>query len=148
MITTMPITDLDVEQLRLHVASGEFLDSFTDVFGNVQPAMTWQVGKVDLTAVSSNERVFMIRNNGGVTNGSDRFFYKERLMSISIFGAQGDSDSIIIQSFANTLEKWLVENYTDGKCLMSIQSQGVSGPYTTDDSREVFEISLSVKFNI
>ena len=46
------------------------------------------------------------------------------------------------------MEKWLVANPKDGGCIFDITSNGVDGPYTLADSRRVYEINLSVKFNI
>lgn len=142
------IANLDVEQLSEHLVLGGFLAPFTDIFGNPQPAPLVQKNEVDLTSVDNSARVILIRTTGGVTNSANRTLYKERSMMVVVFGKTGEKDSVIAQGLAEDMEEWLVDNYSDGQCLMNIVSSGVTGPMISGDSRRAYEISLSVSFNI
>lgn len=138
------IESLNVEQLRQHLISGGFLDSFTDIFGSNQPAPKTQMNELDLTTVRENDRVVMIRNTGGVTN-SDNYQYDVRNMLIIVVGIAGESDSIIANGLAIDMHKYLQQNFTSD-CIFNIVSRGVTGPFTMPDSRRAYEINLQVSF--
>lgn len=142
------IADLEEEQLKQHLISGGFLTSFTDVFGNNQPAPITQILEIDLTEVEPVDRVIMIRNTGGISNPATGVFFVQRNMLISVVGQQGSTDSVIVKGLAQDMEKWLKQNITDDECMFNIQSSGVSGPFITEDSRRAYEINLQVSFNI
>lgn len=141
------IADLDVEQLKNHLISGGFFDPFTDILGDSQPAPTRQMNELDTTNLG-NKRVIMIRNTGGISNSANRTLYKERSMLIGVVGLVGESDSVIAGGLAESIERWLVKNYTDGKCLMNVVSQGVSGPFLMGDGRRAYEVNIICSFNI
>ncbi len=142
------ITDLEVSQLEQHLRTGGWLAAFTDILGNAQPAPIFQAYEIDLTQVKNNDRVVMIRETGGVSNAATRVLFKQRNMVVSVVGNGGVSDLIIVKGLAEDMEKWLVANPQNGACLTNIVSSGVSGPFTTEDSRRVFEINLNVTFSI
>lgn len=141
------IADLDVEQLKNHLITGGFFDPFTDIFGNSQPAPTRQMNELDTTNLG-NKRVIMIRNTGGISNPRSRPFYKERMMMIGVVGLVGESDSVIAQGLAESIERYLVNSYKDTNKLFSVQSQGVSGPFLMDDGRRAYEVNIICSFNI
>lgn len=142
------LADLEVPQLETHLRTGGFLAAFTDIFDVAQPAPAFQAYEVDLTCVQPDQRVVMIRETGGVNNPQTRVLFKMRNMTISVFSKSGQTDSIVTKGLAEAMEQWLVANPFDDGCLNNIVSSGVSGPYTTEDSRRVYEIRLAVTFAI
>lgn len=142
------IADLEVSQLEAHLISGGFLSTFTDIYGDNQPAPMTQLDEIDETKLANNSRVVMIRTTGGITNPATRYQYKERIMTIVILGNQGKQDRVIIKGLADSMEKWLIANPSDGQCIFNIVSSGVNGPFIYDSSRRAYEITLSVSFNI
>ena len=144
----MSLQNLEVTQLENHLRSGGFLDGFTDVFNEQQPAPNLQINELRLDNLPANERALMIRTTGGITNPSTRHQIKQRSMAVYVVGMQGEGDSIIVNGYADEIERWLVANPQDGACLSNISSSGVSGPDITEDSRRVYEINMLVTFNI
>ena len=142
------LADLEVPQIEAHLRTGGFLAPFTDIFGNAQSAPKFQPYEVDLTSVTPNQRVVLIRDTGGVTNPQTRVLFKMRNMTISVFSKSGLTDLMVVKGLTEQMEKWLVANPFDSGCITNIVSSGVSGPFTTDDSRRVFEINLNVTFSI
>ncbi len=142
------IADLEVSQLEAHLVSGGFLTSFTDIYGDAQPAPVVQLDEIDETKISNNARAVMIRTTGNITNASTRYQYKERNMLIVVLGNQGKQDRVVIKGLADAMEEWLVANPQDGGCIFNIVSSGVNGPFIYDSSRRAYEINLSVSFNI
>ena len=142
------ITDLEESQLEQHLVDGGFLDAFIDILGNPQPAPITQILEFDLTFISANDRVILIRNVGGVNNPSTNTLFTQRNMLVSVVGNTSANDSLIVKGLAVDMEKWLKENVTDNECIYNITSNGVSGPFIFDDSRRVYEINLLVGFNI
>lgn len=142
------IADLEEDQLAEHLIAGGFLGAFTDIFGNAQPAPINQMLEFDLTDVSANDRVVMIRNTGGVSNPSTNTLFTQRNMIIAIVGNTSAADGLIAKGLAMDIEKYLKENVTDNKCIFNITSSGVNGPFIFDDSRRVHEVNVLVSFNI
>ncbi len=148
------IANLEVKQLEDHILFGGFLSSFTDIFGNSQPAPKSQAFELNLTPdsndvdpVKPNDRVVMIRNSGNVTS-STRASFKSRPMLVLVVGRVGESDRVIANGLADDIENYLVKHYSDGGCIANIESSGVTGPFVTGDSRRFFEINITVMFNI
>lgn len=142
------IANLEVEQLKQHLISGGFLAVFTDIFANPQPAPITQELEVDFTSVKPDDRVIMIRTTGNISNPSTRTFFKERMMLVMVAGKVGEADSVIAGGLAEDMENYLMANPTDNGCIFDISSRGVNGPLISDDSRRVYEINISVSFNI
>ena len=145
---TITIADLDVEKLKNHLVTGGFFSSFTDILGNSQPAPKRQMNELNTTGISANDRIIMLRNTGGISNSRNRTLYKERMMMIGVVGRVGETDSVIAQGLAESIERWMVKNYTDGQCLMNVVSQGVSGPFMMEDGRRAYEVNVICSFNI
>jgi len=141
------IADLEVRQLELHLIAGGFLASFTDILGGSQPAPTFQAFELDLTDKPPTERVVMIRKTGNLS-APDRTFFKSQPMMVLVVGEATQLDSVIANGLAIDMERYLVENATDGGCIANIVSSGVVGPFITPDGRRAFEINLVVSFNI
>lgn len=142
------IADLEEEQLKQHLLSGGFLTSFTDIFGDAQSAPITQMLEFDLTDIQPDDRIILIRNTGNVSNPSTNVLFTQRNMLIAIVGNIGATSTAIAKGLAVDMEKWLKANVTDNQCIFNIVSSGVSGPFTFDDSRRVYEINLQVSFNI
>lgn len=141
------IADLEVRQLELHLIAGSFLAPFTDILGNAQPAPTFQAFELDLTKTPPDDRVVMIRKTGSLS-GPDRTFFKSQPMMVLVVGRASQLDSVIANGLTIDMEKYLVENATDGSCIANIVSSGVVGPFILPDGRRAFEIDLLVSFNI
>lgn len=142
------LSELEVSQLEAHLITSGLLGGFTDLFGDTQPEPMIHINELRLDNLEANQRAVMIRTVGGVSNPTTRHQIKQRNMMISVVGMQSEDDSIIVNGFAEDIESWLVNNPFDGMCLSNISSSGVSGPFTTEDSRRVYDISLLVTFNI
>lgn len=142
------IDDLEEKQLENHLIAGGFLAAFTDILGNAQPAPEVQIFELNTADLKANERAVMIRDIGGVTNSANRTLNKIRNMVVVVCGQTSEDDRIVIRGLAEDMEKYLVENPTDGGCIFNIVSNGVSGPFTLADSRRIYEINISVSFNI
>lgn len=142
------IADLEEEQLKQHLISGGFLAPFTDIFGASQPAPKTQVMEFDLTNLQPDERIVMIRTIGNVSNTSTNVLFTQRNMLVAVVGNIGSTSTAVAKGLAVDMEKWLKANITDNKCIFNITSSGVSGPFTFDDSRRVYEINIMVSFNI
>lgn len=142
------ISDLEEEQLKQHLISGGFLAAFTDIFGASQPAPITQMLEFDLTDTNPDDRIVMIRTTGSVSNAATNVLFTKRNMLVAVVGNVGATSTAIAKGLALDMEKWLKANVTDDQCIFNIVSSGVSGPYTFDDSRRVFEINLMVSFNI
>lgn len=146
MATT--IADLEEKQLEEHLIAGGFLVAFTDILGNAQPAPEFQVFELDTTVLKKNERAVMIRDVGGVSNASTSTMHKIRNMVVVVCGKTSEEDRIVVRGLAEDMNNYLIANIDDGGCIFDITSSGVSGPFTLADSRRIYEINLSVKFNI
>jgi hypothetical protein len=142
------IADLEEKQLENHLIAGGFLVVFTDILGNAQPAPTFQAFELNTVDLDVRERVVMIRDVGGINNPANRTLNKIRNMVVVVVGQTNEADRIVIRGMAEDLEKYLVANPTDGVCIFNIVSSGVSGPFTLEDSRRIYEINLQVSFNI
>ena len=68
------LADLETEQIRQHLITGGFIASFTDIFGNPQPAPIYQDNELNLTNQAGNSRVVMIRVTGSLNSGNRTFF--------------------------------------------------------------------------
>ena len=145
MATT--IADLEEAQLEAHLIAGGFLGAFTDILGDAQPAPTVQIFELNTVDLKPDERAVMIRDVGGV-NAANRTLHKIRNMIIVVCGQTNEADRIVVRGLAEDAEKWLVANPSDGECIFNVVSSGVSGPFTLADSRRIYEINLSVSFNI
>ena len=146
----MPTTidDLEEKQLENHLIAGGFLVAFTDILGNSQPAPTYQTFELNTIDLKNDERAVMIRDVGGISNSANRTLNKIRNMVVVVCGQTNEADRIVVRGYAEDVEKYLVANPTDGGCIFNIESSGVSGPFTLDDSRRIYEINLLVSFNI
>lgn len=139
------------EDIRLleHIRTSGLLTSFTDAFGNAQGATPAVAGSIDLTKLSPDSRAVLVRRNGGDAFGQPYQGFTEHPMLVVVFSKAQDDDLAIANGFANDIYKWLIANYqSSDECIMAISTRGVSPPLYTEDSRAVFEIPLTVKFNI
>lgn len=144
------VAEPEVNQLENHIATGGFFSTFTDIFGGSQPEPKFQAFELDLTdkkIIGSDDRVIMIRNSGSITSAT-RTFFKSRPMLVLVVGKVGETDRTIANGLADDIENYLVQNFSDGKCIANIESSGVTGPFTTEDGRRAFEINITVMFNI
>ena len=144
-------TIANFEDVRLleHIKTSGFLTSFTDAFGNTQGATESDTGMIDLNELANNKRAVLVRRNGGDSFGRPYQGFTEYPMLVVVFSKVGDEDLAIANGLANDIYKWLVNNYqSSGECIMAISTRGVSNPLFTEDSRAVFEIPLTVKFNV
>lgn len=142
------IADLEEKQLEDHLIAGGFLVAFTDILGNAQVAPTFQAFELDTTVLKKNERAVMIRDVGGVSNASTRTMHKIRNMVVVVCGKASEEDRIVVRGLASDMNEYLIANPSDGGCIFDINSSDVSGPFTLGDSRRVYEINISVSFNI
>lgn len=139
------------EDIRLleHIKASGLLTSFTDAFDNPQGATPSVPGSIDLTKLEPNERAVLVRRNGGDSFGRPYLGIDEYPMLVVVFSKAEDSDLAIANGLAKDIRKWLIDNYqSSDQCIMAISTRGVSPPLYTEDSRAVFEIPLTVKFNI
>ncbi len=145
----MPTTidDLEEKQLENHLIAGGFLGAFTDILGNAQPAPTTQIFELNTVDLKPNERAVMIRDIGGV-NPVNRTLHKIRNMVVVVCGQTNEADRIVIRGLAEDIEKYLVANPSNGGCIFNVESGGVNGPFTLADSRRIYEVNISVSFNI
>jgi len=147
------LADLEVKQMQEHIAAGGFLSSFTDIFGNAQPAPKFQAFELNLIpddndadAVTPSDRIIMVRNSGNITS-STRQFFKLRPMLVLVVGKVGETDRTITNGFADDIEAYFVKTFQDSGCIANIESSGVTGPFITEDGRRAFEINITVMFN-
>lgn len=144
-------TIANFEDVRLleHIKTSGLLTSFTDAFGNTQGATDSDTGMIDLNELANNKRAVLVRRNGGDTFGRPYQGFTEYPMLVVVFSKVGDEDLAIANGLANDIYKWLINNYqSSDECIMGISTRGVSNPLFTEDSRAVFEIPLTVKFNV
>lgn len=144
-------TIANFEDVRLleHIKTSGLLTSFTNAFGNAQGATPSTTGAIDLTKLAPNSRAVLVRRNGGDAFGRPYQGFTEYPMLIAVFSKAEDNDLAITNGLANDIYKWLITNYqSSDECIMAISTRGVSPPLYTEDSRAVFEISLTVKFNV
>lgn len=144
-------TIANFEDVRLleHIKTSGLLTSFADAFGNAQGATPSVSGSIDLTKLAENSRAVLVRRNGGESFGQPYQSFAEYPMLVVVFSKAEDSDLAIANGLANDIYRWLITNYqSSDECIMAISTRGVSPPFYTEDSRAVFEIPLTVKFNI
>lgn len=141
------IADLSVKQIEDHLIAGGFLAPFTDILGNSQPAPIFQAYELDLTDMSPDNRVVMIRETGTV-NSANRFLTKEQPMLVLVVGRADVNDLIIAKGLANDMEIYLNDNFDDGGCLYNVNTSGTTGPFIMPDGRRGFEINITAFFNI
>ena len=142
------IDDLEEKQLENHLVAGGFLTAFTDILGRSQPKPTTQIFELNTTDLRPEERVVMIRTIGGASNAATSTLHKIRNMIVVVAGQANQEDRIVIKGLVEDMNKYLIANPTDGGCIFNISSSGTSGPFTLADSRRIYEINISVSFNI
>jgi hypothetical protein len=144
-------TIANFEEVRLleHIKTSGLLTSFTDVFGNPQGATDSVAGMIDLTKLASDKRAVFVRQNGGDSFGRPYLGHTEYPMLVAVFSKVSDADLAITKGLATDIYKWLIDNYqSSDECIMAISTRGVSNPLFAEDGRAVFEIPLTVKFNV
>ena len=141
------ITDFEDVRIGRHLAGSNLLANFTDINGQIKTSPSLFYSEIDLTKLQANQRGMLIRQSGGITNTSTESFYDEYNYTISIFSRAGLADSGITKGYAKQLRLWLKNNArNDSECIFDISTQGVSGPFITEDDRRVYEIGLLVRF--
>ena len=147
----MAVTIEDFEDLRIknHLEKSNLLKGFNDINGQRKSAPAIYVSEIDLTELQANQRGLLIRQTGGINNPATEIFYDEYNYQISVFSRVGINDSGIAKGYAKQIRQWLRANPSSlDNCIMDIQTTGVNGPTITADSRRVYDIGLTVKFNI
>lgn len=137
----------DVRALE-HIKESGLLDEFTTCFGSVGSATLSAAGKIDLTKVAEGKRAVLVRVTSGDAFGKPYLGFTQKLVSTYVFSKVGD-DEAITKGLATDIWKYLIENYQNSdQCISSISTSGVTGPQYTEDSRAVYEIPLTIRFNL
>lgn len=143
------IEDFEDKRIHNHLEASKLLGGFSDINGQRKSAPVVYLSEIDLTELQANQRGLLIRQTGGINNPATEIFYDEYNYQISVFGRVGIEDSGIAKGYAKQIRQWLRKNPSNiDNCIMDIQTAGVSGPTITADGRRVYDIGLTVKFNI
>jgi len=143
------IEDFEEYQLKQHLVSGGFYQPFTDIFGNDQPAPVSQVNLFNSADVRvEGKRFIFIKPVGPALNPTTQLYSNERNMLISVVGLPNISDDTIVKGYATDINNYLIKNPSDGKCIYNIIQSRLNGPFLDSDSRVIYEINLTVMFQV
>lgn len=137
------VNDLTEYQVYDHLQAGGFFDAFSVVTNAVteqQSAPVVQVGLYDESEVDANDRILLIRSANAGGPSDDIVRYENCLIAFA--GKSRLDDWSVAKYRLAQIHRYLLENFKSDCIINYDDLSDVTGPFSSESNRPVFEINF------